>query len=50
MNAEPIGAQPIAYAGLRRLASEQGGPRPDGVRPSESTRAAASRTAQATRP
>jgi hypothetical protein len=48
---EPIAAQAISNASLRRTASEQSGPRPAGVRAAETLRAAdGGRTARATRP
>ena len=51
MNGMPIGAQAIAYSGLRALPSEWTGPRPGGVRGSETERTQAeTRTKRATRP
>lgn len=51
MSGVAIGAQAIGDAGLRRLATEHGGPRPDGVRGSDVTAASTpQRTAIPTRP
>lgn len=50
MLGQAIGAQPIAEAQLRRLATEQIGPRPGGVRREEQAAAADARTVRATRP
>ena len=48
---QAIAAQPIAEAALRRLGTEQGGPRPAGTRSEETGGAAAeSRVGPATRP
>lgn len=48
---QAISALPIAEAALRRLGTEQGGPRPGGTRAEETGRAGAEpRVAPATRP
>ena len=51
MNGHPIASHPIAYAGLRQLATEEGGPRPGGVRaPEVAATDPERRTARAARP
>ena len=60
MNGQAIGAQPLAFAGLRQLTTEAVGPRPGGVRADRAAAAGAQarlarspsepRTKAATRP
>ncbi len=51
MNGQAIAAQPISHAGLRALATEQFGPRPQGTSAERTPRQPADpRTCRATRP
>jgi hypothetical protein len=51
MIGEAIAAQALGHAGLRRLPTEFGGPRPAAVRPGETVQPLSeSRTSRATRP